>query len=112
MILVDSIVEYPADMTTAKGLPGKRWCHLISSDQETAAGEVELRGFGRKIGLSSSWIQMPGFPRRVHYDLTPSVRAKALAAGAIPVDLREFWSARQAGPEFVEAYLAAKRSGR
>jgi hypothetical protein len=54
------------------------WCHLIADTDE------ELHTFAAKIGMLRCWFQGD------HYDLTPSRRAKAVAAGAVEVDRHEF----------------------
>jgi uncharacterized protein DUF4031 len=102
VIVVDQIVTYPAAMTTDKGLPGRDWCHLMSS-LDGPAGERELIAFGDEIGLMRSWLQ---YKTRVHYDLTPKLRTRALQGGAISVDTAAFARARMAGPESLAAYLA------
>lgn len=102
MIVVDQIVTYPAAMTTDKGLPGQDWCHLMST-LDGPAGERELIAFGDQIGLMRSWLQ---YKTRVHYDLTPRLRTRALQGGAISVDAAAFTRARLAGPDAVTAYLA------
>jgi hypothetical protein len=105
MMLVDQIVSYSAEATTDKGLPGREWSHLHSSDL-SPAGEQKLRAFAVRIGCRESWIQYPGHPTRVHYDLTPSMRAKALKAGAVSIDAMAYARARMTGQEAVDAYLA------
>lgn len=78
MILVDPIVEYSAAAT--RGLPSRRWCHMVSDD-----GEAELHAFAARIGLRRAWAQSSP----AHYDLTPSRRARAVALGAQEVTSRE-----------------------
>ena len=51
-------------------------CHLYADTDD------ELAEFSSKIGLKKSWWQNPG-TRQSHFDLTASLRTKALAAGAI-----------------------------
>lgn len=47
-----------------------------------------LIAFALQIGLKESWFQdRPNFP---HFDLTPSRRARAIKAGAVETDLRDF----------------------
>lgn len=77
MILVDEIA--------ARGAPwsGGRSCHLISDSSAT-----ELLDFGRRLGIPLAWFQHRGtIP---HWDLSPRWRARAIAAGARPVDRRRF----------------------
>ena len=51
-------------------------CHLYADTDD------ELAEFSKKIGLKKQWWQNPG-TRQSHFDLIASLRAKALAAGAI-----------------------------
>ena len=66
-----------------------RWSHLFADSQD------ELHAFAQGIGLKRSWFQ-PGKPiggkpsRLWHYDVTDSMRARAIAAGAQPIGIREF----------------------
>lgn len=57
---------------------GKLWCHLVADTLE------ELHGFARQLGLKRAWFQ--DRTRYPHYDVTVSVREKALAIGAIAGD--------------------------
>jgi hypothetical protein len=68
------------------------WCHL------TADSETELRAFAVRLGLRASWIQCAGDPYRVHFDIQPLSRDRAIALGAIEESDRERvarWSARR-----------------
>lgn len=57
---------------------GKLWCHLVA---DTIG---ELHGFARCLGLREAWFQSQvTYP---HYDVTVSVRHRALGMGAIPGD--------------------------
>ena len=105
MIVIDQIVEYPAAMTTDKGLPGTRWSHLFST-LAGPEGERELLAFAERIGLYWRWIQKPGKPN-VHFDCTPYMRKKAVLAGALTVQSRLYARAKLAGPEALATYLAA-----
>lgn len=61
-----------------------RWCHLWCDPGE----EAQLHALARRIGLQRAWFQNKrGFP---HYDLTPSRRQRALAAGATETNLRDW----------------------
>lgn len=69
-----------------------RWSHL------TADTEDELHAFAARIGLRRDWYQdrckklpePPGQPcPHWHYDVTDSLRADALAAGAVSIGMRE-----------------------
>jgi hypothetical protein len=78
MIYVDEIEEYPTTMIALKARRfGQRWCHL------TADTDDELRAFAVRIGCRRSWFQ--GNSIVPHYDLTPTMRSRAIDAGAQPV---------------------------
>lgn len=74
----------PATVGRIKG----RWSHLFADSQD------ELHAFAQSIGLKRAWFQ-PGKPiggkpsRLWHYDVTDSVRARAIAAGARAINIRE-----------------------
>lgn len=53
---------------------GKRWCHMVADTID------ELHRFADRLGLKRSWFQTKS--RYAHYDITYSVREKALALGA------------------------------
>lgn len=63
---------------TVNGLR-RRWSHLVADSHD------ELVQFGRKLHLSTAWLQKRGTVRE-HFDVTSSVRRRAIALGAIPVD--------------------------
>lgn len=59
---------------------GKLWCHLVANSL------AELHEFATKLGLRHTWFQArSGYP---HYDITISMRDKALALGALMGDRR------------------------
>lgn len=59
---------------------GKKWCHLVADSLE------ELHGFALKLGLKRAWFQdRASYP---HYDVTVSVRDRALQLGAVHGDRR------------------------
>jgi len=65
-----------------------RWSHLFADSQ------VELHAFASRIGLRRSWFQpgrsYGGRPSRYwHYDVTDSMRERAIRAGAVPVGIRD-----------------------
>ena len=62
------------------------WCHMMS-DIQGPAGLAELHAMADRIGMSRSWFQNK--PRHPHYDLRPSARALAIAAGAEAVTSNE-----------------------
>ena len=53
---------------------GKLWCHLVADSLP------ELHDFARRLGLREAWFQTKSvYP---HYDVTVSVRDRALIMGA------------------------------
>ena len=59
---------------------GRAWCHMVAESVE------ELHSFAAKLGLKREWFQHRTlYP---HYDLTESVRRKAIALGAVESDKR------------------------
>ena len=62
-------------------------CHLMADTED------ELHEFAARIGLRRSWFQR--HPRLWHYDLTASRRTRAVALGALELDIRE--SVKRAG---------------
>lgn len=57
---------------------GKVWCHMVADTPE------ELHAFAQILGLKRAWFQSKSvYP---HYDVTISVRAKALRMGAVLAD--------------------------
>jgi hypothetical protein len=102
MITVDEIKEYPK-ITGPAARYGIKWCHL-TTDDTSVAGIAALHDFARKIGCSPSWFQGPKkYKRRDlwHYDLVPSFRDRAIAAGAVEVSALE--QARSRAAKMVEA---------
>lgn len=57
-------------------------CHMLADSRE------ELDAMADKIGVARKWIQSEG-THREHYDVSLGARAKAVAAGAVEVSLRE-----------------------
>lgn len=53
-----------------------------------ATSTDELLAMADKIGLARKWIQKPG-TRGEHFDVSLSLRAKAIAAGAIHVHCQD-----------------------
>jgi hypothetical protein len=78
---------------------GKIWCHLVADSLD------ELHTFAAALGLKRSWFQeRASYP---HYDVTLSVRERALKRGAVSVGKAEMLnSARK-----LKAELAVLRSG-
>ena len=76
MILVDSLRPCRAPW------PGGVACHMISDCDRT-----ELLSFAASLGIPWAWCQEGPQP---HFDLSPRLRARAIAAGARAMDRREF----------------------
>ena len=63
---------------------GRRWCHLL------ADGDEELHAFAAALGVPRRGFQhSPQRPWKDHYDIPEEIRAQAVAAGALEVDLRQ-----------------------
>jgi NRPS condensation-like uncharacterized protein len=71
---------YVDDMRASLGR--MKMCHMIADSHD------ELMAIVATIGVDPKWIQDAG-THREHFDIALSKRALALAAGAIPVTLRE-----------------------
>ena len=77
---------YVDDMYMPAKIPGMRpaiWCHMMADTPE------ELHAFAASIGLARRWAQHEDEPWKLHYDVTKSVRAKAVKAGAKEITWRE-----------------------
>lgn len=61
---------------------GMKMCHMIADSRE------ELLSMVDKIGMNRKWIQSQDTPRE-HFDICFSMRKKAVALGAIEIDMRE-----------------------
>lgn len=59
---------------------GKTWCHLAADSLD------ELHAFAKRLGLKREWFQAKS--RYPHYDVTASMRERALRLGAIDADRR------------------------
>lgn len=76
MVYVDEVRRWP---TTIRCLAGGS-CHLTADTLD------ELHAVAAAIGMRRAWFQAGRIP---HYDLTPSRREAALAAGAVFVPAKE-----------------------
>lgn len=56
----------------------REWCHLVADSL------AELHDFATKLGLKRRWFQEKSY--YPHYDVTMSIRSKALCSGAVSVD--------------------------
>jgi len=59
---------------------GRKWAHLFCEDIEV------LHGFALRLGLKRSWFQCPPKASWPHYDVTDTMRFKALRLGAVAAD--------------------------
>lgn len=59
---------------------GRIWCHLVADSLD------ELQSFANQLGLQRDWFQSDSF--YPHYDVTMSVRSRAIQLGAINADRR------------------------
>lgn len=71
---------YVDDMRVRKQLSGwpANWSHLFADTP------TELAAVAAHLGLQARWIQRAG-THREHYDVTDTVRLKAIAAGAAQI---------------------------
>lgn len=77
MVYVDDLQIY-----TGKGRLNGQWCHMMTdSDIE------ELHAMAARIGMHRSWFQ--DHPSHPHYDLRPTKRVAAIAAGAVAISPTE-----------------------
>lgn len=79
---------------------GHEWSHLVADSLD------ELHAFAAKLGLKRSWFQSKTlYP---HYDVTKSVRTRALAMGAHGADREKIVScAKQMRSEMIQTYRDA-----
>ncbi|AVI86951.1 MULTISPECIES: DUF4031 domain-containing protein [Pseudomonas syringae group] len=60
---------------------GRVWCHLVADSLD------ELHSFAARLGLHRNWFQSESF--YPHYDVTLSVKARAMILGAKHADRRQ-----------------------
>lgn len=58
-------------------------CHMIADSDD------ELHAFAASLGLKRSWHQAPPKASHSHYDISLSVRAKAVSLGAVEITWRQ-----------------------
>jgi hypothetical protein len=80
-VYVDSIQDYGGMVAPAAMRYGTKWCHMTADTPE------ELHEMAQKLDLLRTWCSDHTQPhsRRLHYDLVPSKRTKAVRMGAIPI---------------------------
>lgn len=77
---------------------GKIWCHLVADTLD------ELHAFAASLGLKRSWFQ--GHASYPHYDVTMSMRERALERGAVRVGKTEMLnSARKLRAELAALHV-------
>jgi hypothetical protein len=87
-------------------------CHMIADSDD------ELHAMADTIGVARRWWQSPQKTSGSHYDICLTKRQLSLAAGAVPITLRQLatmnWRRRVEGklgaPEEAEAWIKAWRS--
>ena len=60
---------------------GRVWCHLVADSLD------ELHSFAARLGLQRKWFQSKSF--YPHYDVTLSVKVRAMRLGAVHADRRK-----------------------
>jgi hypothetical protein len=73
-VYVDNMMR---EARVGRGRPAK-WSHLLADTSH------ELVAFAVSLGLRPEWIQHAG-THREHFDVTMSVRSKAISAGAVKI---------------------------
>lgn len=69
--------------TASYQFKGELWCHMM-----TDGTTDELLNFAKQLGLRPNWIQKKNTPYE-HFDLSPSIREKAVTIGAIEISSKE-----------------------
>lgn len=79
---------------------GREWCHLVADSLD------ELHSFADRLGLQRRWFQSKTlYP---HYDVTQSVRVRALALGAQGADRETIVGcAKRMRSEMIQLYKEA-----
>ena len=60
-----------------------KMCHMVADTEQ------ELEDMAIQLGLKLSWWQYKGTPKS-HFDVSKSIRQKAISLGAIPVEREQF----------------------
>lgn len=79
MIIVDNM-----RLSTRVKAIDAEWSHLTCIPMDLK----ELLDFGRKIGLKVTWLQIGG--SHIHFDVTESMRIRAIHNGAKEVSIKEY----------------------
>ncbi len=86
-VYVDQLMTHPIVRGQARRY-GRHWCHLWSDESD-----AELHAFAKRIGLRRAWFQLHDTLN--HYDLARSRRERALLAGAVEVEIKEYLRERR-----------------
>jgi hypothetical protein len=65
-------------MPARVGRTQANWSHLMADSRD------ELIAFAERLGMKRLWLQNK--PSGVHFDVTDSIRARAIEAGALPIE--------------------------
>lgn len=79
---------YVDDMYLSKMGEFKRGPHVYKMSHMIADTDEELHAMADKIGVQRKWFQKPGTAGR-HYDITMTMRTKAVAAGAVEITMKQ-----------------------
>jgi hypothetical protein len=66
----------------------KRGPHVYKMSHMIADTDEELHAMAARIGVQRKWFQKAGTSTR-HYDITMTMRAKAVAAGAVEITMKQ-----------------------
>ena len=90
-----------------------RWSHLTADSPE------ELQAFAARLGLRQAWFQARcryatcpaphGVCVHFHYDVVDSMRTRAVQAGAVTIDIRDFGALITARRETLQNAQRAER---
>lgn len=85
-------IESDAQAARVGARNGHQWSHMWADTEE------ELDQFAAQLGMKLVWKQDQGraHGKLIHYDLTPSRRARAVKLGAVEITVREWLRAKRA----------------
>ena len=84
MVYVDDMYLYPMGQFSRM-----KMSHMIADSDE------ELHAMAAHIGVARRWWQSPKKTSGSHYDIAISKRAQAIAAGAVPITMRQLAAMNQ-----------------
>lgn len=96
MVYVDKLFTQASSKASAFAVGkrhGHKWCHLWADTVD------ELVKFALALGLKRAWLQNES-GRMPHFDLVPSYRQRAIANGAVEIDLKEFFKRKMRAGEY------------